>query len=231
MVRSLFAAGAIALVAGSASATVYTDSAGDLGVGGQAILDILSVEVTNDATSISFKFTLAGDVVATDWGKYCVMIDSRAGGDTVGDGWARPIGMVSGGDTWLGGWADGGNGLENRQSDFGGAWSLAGATYQGTPGLSISKTQFTVTETVLLADIGLSGGGSIFFDCYTTGGGGGDTAIDALANPDPSVFDWGEYYNSGGTGPAGLKYLVSVPAPGTAGLAGLAGIVALRRRR
>src|SRR5262245_54802968 len=88
----------LALVACSATAygAVYTDATGDLhdGTGGGANftgfthLDIASVEVTNDATDLSFTFTLVGDIFATDWGKYMVGIQTAAGGgDVASNGW------------------------------------------------------------------------------------------------------------------------------------------------
>lgn len=229
MIRNLLAVSALALVAGSANAATFSDSAGDefTGAGG-GILDILSMDVTNDLTSISFTFTLAGDVQATDWGKYMVIIDSVAGGDTAGNGWGRPISMASGAETWLGGWVDSGNGLENRGWD-GAAWQLNGATYNGTSGLTASKTANTVTLSVLLADVGLTPGQTITFDGFSSGGGGGDTAIDSAANPDFTVFGWGDAYVAGGSNPV-LTYTL-VPTPGFAGLVGAAGLVGLRRRR
>lgn len=231
MIRNLLAVSALTIIAGSASAATFTDSAGDefTGAGG-GILDILSLDVNNDATSISFKFTLAGDIAATNWGKYMVIIDSTAGGDPAGNGWGRPITMSSGADLWLGGWADGGpgDGLENRGWD-GAAWQLNGATYNATPGLTVTKTTNSITFSVLLADLGLVPGQTIFFDGFSSGGGDGDGAIDSVANPDFTVFGWGDAYNVGGGNPV-LTYQL-VPTPGFAGLAGAAGLVALRRRR
>src|SRR5262245_62082194 len=92
--RTLLALAIVALLAAPAAASTFTDPAGDtFTTAGGGILDILSLEVTNTATDISFRYTLNGDVVATDWGKYMIGIDSVAGGDTAGNGWARPISM------------------------------------------------------------------------------------------------------------------------------------------
>lgn len=229
MIRNLLAVSALALVAGSANAATFNDASGDIfTTAGGGILDILSLDVTNDLTSISFTFTLGGDVQATDWGKYMVIIDSAAGGDTAGNGWGRPISMASGAETWLGGWVDSGNGLENRGWD-GAAWQLLGATYNATPGLNVSKTATTVTLSVLLADVGLTPGQTITFDAFSSGGGTPDSAVDSAANPDLSIFDWGDAYVAGGANPV-LTYTL-VPTPGFAGLVGAAGLVGLRRRR
>ena len=226
----------LAFVASGASARPvnFTDPAGDLFTNaGGGILDIIGMEVSNDASSISFKFTLNGDVTATDWGKYMVAIDKGPGGDAAGNGWGRPITMPAGMDIWLGSWVDGGNGLENRQWD-GAAWQLAGATYNATPGLTISKTAGAPSDviiSVLLADLGLAPGDTIFFDAFSSGGGNSDGAIDSLANPLQSVADWGNAYEFGpGTNNPFLTYVL-VPGPGSAALLGLGVLVAGRRRR
>ncbi len=44
--------------------------------------------------------------------------------------------------------------------------------------------------------MGLGVGDTIEFDVYTSGGGDGDGAIDALANPDQTVANWGDFYDS-----------------------------------
>src|SRR5437016_12728885 len=114
--RIILALGIVALLAAPAAATTFSDSANDTFTGaGGGILDILSLEVTNTATDISFRFTVAGDVTATDWAKFMVGIDKAPGGDPASNGWVRPISQPSGMDIWLGGWTDSGNGLEDRQ--------------------------------------------------------------------------------------------------------------------
>src|SRR5712672_2828656 len=93
----LLAVAFFASAANQTFAVTYTDSTGEnfTGAGG-GILDISSVEVTNTPTDVIFKINLTGDPVATDWGKYMIGIDSVGGGDTTGDGWARPVSMSSG---------------------------------------------------------------------------------------------------------------------------------------
>src|SRR5262245_28597094 len=201
MLKVLTASVAALALSGVAMADVYTDATGDLAATftGFNHLDIASMNVTNDATQISFRFTLVGDVTATDWGKYCVAINSRAGGDPASNGWVRPISMPIGMDTWLGSWVDGGNGFENRQWN-GSGWTLAGATYNGTPGMSITKTAGSPSDVVLtlnFADLGLNIGDTFFFDAFATAGGGGDGAVDSLANPHPSIQNWGDAYAFG----------------------------------
>jgi len=216
---------AISMTAAASASVTFTDSSGDVFTGaGGGILDILSVEVSSNATDISFKINLAGDPIATDWGKYMVMIDSTAGGDAVGNGWGRPIGWGSvGADYWMGSWVDSGNALENYAWN-GSSWGLTGATYNATPGLTISKTNSSVTLGIKLADIGVSGSQNICFDIFTSGGGGGDGAVDSLGNPGVQIGDWGQ---------ASIAHPVcyTAPAPAAPVLLGAAGLLASRRRR
>ena len=76
-----------------------------------------------------------------------------------------------------------------------------------------------ITWTVSMAALGLNVGDSFVFDAYSSGGGGGDGAIDALSSSSPSVADWGDTF----TTTTGFSYTV-VPAPGALALLGLAGL-------
>lgn len=227
--KAFFVVAALAVGPPALGATFF-DTVGDVVVPGSPFphLDISSVAVSNTATDLVVTINLAGDPVATDWGKYMVGIDSTAGGDPAGNGWGRPIGMSSGMDFWLGSWVDSGNGMELRNWD-GIAWNLQAASYNAnlaTP----TKTASSVTLTVPLSYMGLGVGSTILFDLYSSGGGGGDSAVDALGNPAPSITDWGNPYNSGSNI---LTYTV-VPEPASialVGLAGLAGVGAMRRRK
>lgn len=221
--RNLLAILAVGCLAMPALGTVYVDATGE--TISNNIIDIAQMEVTNTATDISFKFTLVGDVQATDWGKYLVMIDTVPGGDTAGNGWARPITMSSGADYFIGSWADGGNGAELYH--YSGAWSRTEATYDPAPNndISIGKTQFTVTITTLLANLGLGNGDSFLFDGMTTGGGGGDGAIDSLGNPNQQIANWGDTSDA-----HPVSYTVVVPEPASLCLLALGGVALLRRR-
>ncbi len=209
-----------------------TDTVGDVVVPGSPFphLDISSVAVSNTATDLIFKINLDGDPVATDWGKYMVGIDSVAGGDTAGNGWGRPISMSSGMDYWLGAWVDGGNGMEVRNWN-GAAWDLYAATYNPIPPLAVpTKDSSSVSLTVPLSYLGLGVGDIFLFDVYSSGGGGGDSAVDALGNPNPSILDWPGPYDTGNM----IRTYLVVPEPASLALVSLAGLAllgALRRQK
>ena len=94
------AIGAIAfsLTASLNAQVVYNDTVGDLNdgtAGGDDLsvwphLDITSVEVNNDANNIMFKITLNGDILAVNWGKYMIGIDSVSGVEPTGACCSQP---------------------------------------------------------------------------------------------------------------------------------------------
>src|SRR5436190_14283758 len=214
----------LALAALPARADIYGDATGEnFTTAGGGILDISSVEVTRTATDFIFKINLTGDPVATDWGEYMVGLDTTAGGGPSGNGWGRPISMSSGMDYWIGGWADGGNGAELRTWN-GSSWVLQSATYLPNPDLlSVSKDTSSVTLTLNYAGMGLTPTSVFNFDVYTSGGGGTDGAVDALANPGQSIADWSNAYDSA------LKDTFPVPEPSAAALLGLGGLAIVQR--
>jgi hypothetical protein len=225
---------------------VYNDSVGDLHNGvpagdnfsGFTHLDIVSVEVSNDASDITFTITLNGNIATAggvDWGKYMVGIDSLGSdpGDSTVPGsnpWGpRPITMPTGMDYWLGSWADGGGGHQvwNYNDTTPGIW----ANPAGNEGVDLSQASSgKISFTVGLSELGLGIGDTIGFDVYSSGGGGGDSAIDALSTATPSVLTWGQEFVSL---PSSLYTIV--PEPATLVLCGLGalamGLGCKRRRR
>lgn len=220
-------AAAIASVANSEPSVIFTDATGDIATGiatGGGTLDLVSLEISNTMTDIVFKLTVNGNVSSTDWGKFMIGISNGGAAANNGNGWGRPINMDSpnGGMTrWIGSWVDGGGG--SQVWSFGSGWSEG-----GNAGLSfVGGAQSELTYTLSLSSLGLNVGDTFSFDAYSSGGGGGDSAVDALANPNASINGWGDTYTSGGSNPV-FSYTV-VPAPGVIALAGVAGL--LRRRR
>lgn len=225
--KKLVALLVVALCASSAQAfpiQLFNDSTGDVFTGaGGGILDIASVEVANDATDITFKFTHTGDN-STDWGKYMVIIDSVAGGDTAGNGWGRPISQPSGADYWLGSWIDGGGGMELYQ--WAGSWPFPPneATWNASTDVFVTWGTNDVTLHAKMVDLGLTLGDTFCFDAFTSGGGGGDGAIDSLGNPGVQVGDWGQFSEA-------HNVCYTTPEPASLVLVGLGALALIRRRR
>jgi hypothetical protein len=196
------------------TAVNYSDAVGEIapGVGNHPHLDIASVDVTVDApgTGITFKLNLSGNPVATDWGKYMIGIRSNPGGATTGNGWGRPINMAGGMTHWVASWVDGGNGGEVWSRGIG--WSNTG------PAPTVTKDTSSVTIATTTAALGLTPGEVFSFDVYSSGGGGGDSAVDALSAAASSVSGWGGPYT---TDPAGgtPNPARSFTMPGTADFA------------
>jgi hypothetical protein len=205
------------------------------------------MEVSNTATDINFKLTVNGNVATTDWAKFMVGIATgKTAGTQSGNGWARPINLsysnnpsadpLLGMNHWIGTWVDAGGGAQffsydNATPGWSGSSPLAG--FSITPG-----TTSEISMTVSLASMNLGPGDVIYFDAYSSGGDGGDSALDALSNPNVSISDWGGPYTSYATaasGPGLNSYTVAVPEPGVVGLVAIAtlggGVELVRRRQ
>lgn len=218
----------------------YSDPAGDIDANistGNGTLDILGMEVSNDETDITFTLTLNGNISTTDWGKFMIGIATGGTGTTTGNGWGRPINLnspIGGMDYWIGSWVDTTTGSQLFSYNDA-AWSgPSSLSMLISPGLSSSTIYFTLT----LSSLGLAPTDVFYFDAYSSGGGDGDSAIDALANPSVSVTSWGGPYTSSttGDGGVGLNSYQVVPEPTTyalltVGALGLAGYAARRRAR
>ena len=230
---------------GLTSSATYLDATGDIASGiatGGGTLDLVSMEVSNTATDVIFKLTVNGSVSSTNWGKFMIGISTGAG-TTSGNGWGRPINMTSNGGMtrWVGSWVDSGGGAEFHAYGSG-AWAQTGSTYNQPlpfPG-SFSFTsgaQSTLTYTVSMASLGVSNGSTIYFDAYSSGGGGGDSAVDALSRSDASISSWGGPFTTSGiasgtaASTAGGAFAYTIPAPGALALLGAATLVGSRRRR
>ena len=201
LLRSFLALGISTSAALAQTTQNYPDTAGDLApaIGSQPHLDITSVDVTVDETStnITFKINLNGSPVTTNWGKYMIGIRSNPGGATTGNGWNRPIHMAGGVTHWIGAWAnDGGpSGAGANLRTYGSGWTSLAA-----PTAARDASSLTIVTTT--ADLSLAPGETFSFDVYSSGGGDGDSAIDALSASAASVTFWDVAYTTnvvGGT--------------------------------
>ena len=226
----------------------YTDPAGDIDGSfntGAGTLDIVGMEVTNNATDITFTLSVNGNITTTDWGNFMIGISTGSTASTnTGNGWARPIQLnspVGGMDYWVGSWVNAGGGSQLWTYSLGGGGGTGG-NWSGPASLAgyslTAGATSTITYTLALASLGLAINDTFYFDAYSTGGGPGDSAVDALANPNVSITSWGQTYTSSTTGDGGLglnSYQV-VPEPSTVALLtlsalGVAGYAARRRAR
>jgi len=223
----------VALAATAAFADHYADASGDVSGTmlsyGNPNIDLLGVDITNDATSISFTFTTnSADIATPNWVKLNLIMarTTDSGLDAGGNGWSRPYNLAGGAKEFIGGWVDSGGGFEDRTFD-GTNWNLVGATYNSTPGMSVSVSGNQVTYTTDLATLGLGIGDTINFDATTTGGGS-DGAWDALSSNAITINNPGDFYTLAG----GLQYTIrAVPEPTTLAALGFGAFAMLRKRR
>ncbi len=220
---------AVMFTAPRAFGATFFDTVGD-NFDGNAHMDITQVDVSDDGTNITFKISVnAASITSPDWGKYTIGIDTGAGtGDAntpVGNPWGRNIAMADKMDAWIGSWVDGGGGFQ-PWSYSGGAWTQNGS---GVPVISGNMTTITTS----LASLGLTAGQPFKFDVYTTGGGGGDSANDALANPTQAASDWQVPYTTPASGDGAALSYTAVPEPASLGLVAVAALAmaAVSRRR
>src|SRR4051794_20632996 len=85
----------LCLLAGAvpASAAIFNDTVGDQAGSGNSEVDIASVQVTNDATNLTFQINLTGDIAAANFGNYHIGFDTAPGGKTTtGVAWGNPFG-------------------------------------------------------------------------------------------------------------------------------------------
>ena len=170
---------------------VYPDATGEVAVPGGPFphLDITSVEVTASIASsqIVFKIFVAGDPTNPNWGNYMIAVKSDAGGATGSTGWSgRPISFPSGMTHWVGSWNTGG-----QIWTYGPAWTQTGSV---TPVKDAAAK--TITLTIPFTALALSAGETFTFDVYSSGGGGTDSAVDALSSTATSITAWNQAFSS-----------------------------------
>jgi len=169
----------------SAQARVYSDASSDLFDNGFANLDITSVEVTNDASNITFTVTTRGYAV---WTKYLIGIRTAAASSssTTGNLWGRNNTYAEGINFQIASWVDNGGGVGFSQ--------YASNAWTSTSVASIDLNQIgsnKVSWTVSLASLGLALGDTFKFDVGTTGDGGNDPFVDVATRNEPATSGWG----------------------------------------
>lgn len=235
----LSATGSVALAIVSAHGQLFVDAVGDIDPGlstGGGTLDIVSTEVSNPTVSdIRFNITVNGNISTVDWGNFMIGIATGGAGAATGNGWNRPINLnspIGNMNYWIGSWVNG--------TPAGGAqlWSYNGTTWTEQVGSAplISLTAGTTSQISLTMPLANIGSPSLFyFDVYSSGSGGTDSAIDALSNPSIAITTWGGPYTSQQNAPGPTAPGISVvPEPSTYALLGLGALAlggyAARRR-
>jgi hypothetical protein len=209
------------LVAAPALGTVYTDPTGDIATG-NSNLDITQVEITDNGTDLVVRVTL--DSLDGDWGKYMFFADAWEGGSGDNDNpWGRDVSGLGGMDIFVGSWIDNGGGALGYEY---------GASGWGDLPFSVSLWTDWDNNTIqwnfynIVSDLSSAGITGFDFEIGTTGGSGGDPAID-LIGAEGVQPGWGEGSHSIDR----LRYDFStIPAPGALALLGLAGLCGRRRR-
>jgi hypothetical protein len=167
-------------------ARVYSDASTDLFDNGLANLDIISVEVTNDSSNVTFTVTTRG---YADWTKYLIGIRTPAASSsssTTGNAWSRPHTYSQGVNYFIGSWLDSGSGIQLVHY-VNSAWD-----WSSTTGASLDMTQTGLNKVVFtasLAALGVTAGDTIKFDVGTSGDDG-NGIIDALSTSSLTTTNW-----------------------------------------
>jgi hypothetical protein len=212
----------LALAILPASASSYGDATGDFTAGSWG--DMTSVNVNNDATTLTFKINTAGspDLVANTWHQYYIGISEGlfggVGGNLSTSSYGRNIQMGVGGLDFA---------LLSYPAFSGyDRFTWNGASWVSGSGAGLASWDPSgVTINVSLAALGLSAGNTLTFDVWTSDSGS-DTVLDALSDVTPRGFN----ANPFNTGAGALSYTVSaVPEPATCTLMVLGALVMIRR--
>ena len=162
---------------------------------GNAPMDLLDLYVCNDNDFWYFYFTVDDDIVATNWGKYLLYIDTTGDGSgATFDAWGRNVAVINPNglpEYSLNGWVDGGGVYDENKTQLwhwtGAAWTQEGmaadaALLAGTP----SAIEWKVSRAAL------GDPATIWCEVFSTGGGGGDNAQDTINDPadDWNATDW-----------------------------------------
>jgi hypothetical protein len=207
MIKHLIVAASLALgFAGSAVAQTTLDglvndlgvaratdpirpAAGEGGAGNNGPMDLQSIFVADNGTTVAIGLTVAQDFTGGDWGKYKIFIQTNNGGAAgTSDPWGRAITAPFGAHYVLSTWVDGGGGF-NFHKWNGASWDLLGTgasfalSANGNPG-SFGGVEFWISRAAL------GNPATIQVQATCTGGGGGDNGQDAVPSQ-ANATDWG----------------------------------------
>jgi hypothetical protein len=163
---------------------------------GNAVMDLGSLYVVNDANFWYFYFTVNANVVTTNWGKYLLYIDTNgtAASGATSDAWGRNVAVLDPHkpEYSLNSWVDGGGGYSAAKTQFfvwgGTSWSQSGgadaaalAVNAGVSGLEWKVARSRIGDPT-----------QIWCEVYSTGGTSNDNAQDTINNPpdDWNATDW-----------------------------------------
>jgi len=243
---------AAGLGTGTARADVYLDGIGQAEHYSNSWADIASVTITNDATNLFVTVnvnpvlndgTTPTNIPTNNFTRYDMgfrvtsPLQPNGGNTTLTEPFGQSMGISTGQHYNLEGWANG-NAVPSTLGGYAlNHWN--GASWDNTLNSS-SDTVFATGKSfvVPLASLGLAGGGTFFFDVWTTFSGT-NGAYDALDNPTlpPQPFNPGLVPYDSATAPGSLfgtaayQYTVVVPEPISIAGLGLVGVVAVIRRR
>jgi hypothetical protein len=180
------------------------------------------MEITDNGVDLVVRMTV--DSLDGDWGKYLFFMDAWDGGSGDNDNpWFRDIGGLAGMDIFVGSWLDGGGGALGYEYADGG-WGELPFTVTVSADYDNNTVEWNFYDLVAgLSSAGITG---FDFEAATTGGNGGDPAIDLIGG-EGTQPGWGQ----GSTSIDRLRYDFStIPAPGALALLGVAGLARRRRR-
>jgi hypothetical protein len=174
-----------AAVVGTARATTYTDATGDNW--GPAYVDLASVNVTNDASNITFQLTLNPAANLDDpnqqFADYEIGFNTAAGGSTaLTTPYSNQIGISTGMNYWIGAFSSTPGAQMYHWN--GSSWDLVAGFGTSGPFLTVARAANVLTVSAPMASFGFSTGNQFNFDVWSTfGNPGGQGAYDALDNP------------------------------------------------
>lgn len=213
-----------------AHGTVYTGSGVADGSGAADGGAISSVDINNDASTITFTINSTQPMASYIF--YAIEIQDGLGGDTsLVNPWGPHVGFSTGVNALVNTYGTGASALT-----YNGAWNqnASGSYVAGGTGSTFATMTFS------LASLGLSAGETFNFDVVSsyTANPSGQAAYSALDNPgylaesDNSYHPWlgSNFYDSVTAGGSTLNsYTIAVPEPGVGALLGLGGLILTRR--